>query len=280
MHLVNSREPARVAGDDPLPGTVNYFLGNDPSRWRSGVSTFKRVKYTSVYPGVDLVYYGNQRQLEFDFEIAPGADPSQIQLSFNGASNLNLDHDGNLVISTPDGAVSFHKPLIYQTVSGTRQPVKGAFRLDSAKTVSFSLGSYDRTKPLIIDPILGYSTFLGDVSTAQAVAVDSAGNAYVTGYTLVDLPTTPGAFQNDKFPKINAGDFSVFVTKFNSTGTALIYSTYIGGSIDDEAGSIVLDADDNAYVTGFTYSPDFPVTSGAFQTTNHSTTSGSNGFVT
>jgi hypothetical protein len=122
MHLVQSSASAKVTGDDPLPGTVNYFLGNDPSRWRSGVANFKRVKYTGVYPGVDLVYYGNQRQLEFDFEVAPSADPSRIQLSFAGARTLKLDHDGNLIISTPNGAVNFHKPVIYQTVSGTRQP--------------------------------------------------------------------------------------------------------------------------------------------------------------
>jgi hypothetical protein len=122
MHLVNSSASTRIAGDGPLPGTVNYFLGSDPSRWRSGVPTFKRVKYTGVYPGVDLVYYGNQRQLEFDFEVAPGADPSRIELSFAGARRLNLDHEGNLILSTTSGAVSFHKPVIYQTVSGMRQP--------------------------------------------------------------------------------------------------------------------------------------------------------------
>jgi hypothetical protein len=279
MHLVKSSASAGVAGDDPLPGTVNYFLGSDPSRWRSGVATFKRVKYTGVYPGVDLVYYGNQRQLEFDFEVAPGADPSQIELSFTGAKKLKLDHDGNLIISTPSGAVSFHKPVIYQTVAGTRRPVKGAFRLDSTKNVSFSLGTYDHSKPLIIDPILGYSTYLGDSDQAQAVALDSAGNAYVTGWTNVDFPTTPGAFQNGNFPKLNSMDDSAFVTKFNSTGTALLYSTYIGGSNLDQGLSIAVDTDDNAYIGGFTYSPDFPVTSGAYQPANHSA-SICNGFVT
>jgi len=211
--------------------------------------------------------------------VAPSADPSRIQLSFAGAGKLNLDHDGNLIISTPNGAVSFHKPVIYQTVSGTRQPVKGAFRLDLSKTVSFSLGAYDHTKPLIIDPILGYSTYLGESDQAEAVAVDSAGNAYVTGGTEINLPTTPGAFQNDDFPKLFSSDLSAFVTKFNSAGTALIYSTYIGGSNGEEAGAIALDADDNAYIGGFTYSTDLPVTSGAFQPKNHSVGI-TNGFVT
>jgi hypothetical protein len=278
MHLVDSSKAVALTAEDQLPGTVNYFLGNNPVRWRSGVPTFGRIRYTGAYPGVDLVYYGNQRHLEFDFEVAPGADPSRIQLSFAGAEKLKLDQDGNLSISTPSGAVSFHKPVIYQTVSGTRQPVKGAFRLGSAKTVSFSLGSYDHTKSLIIDPVLAYSTYLGNFDGAQGIAVDSNGNAYITGETEVDLPTTPGAPQNGNFPKINSMDYSVFVTKFNSTGTGLIYSTYIGGSSNDQGLSITLDPDNNAYVGGLTYSSDFPVTSGAFQASNHSA-SGSNGFV-
>jgi Chitobiase/beta-hexosaminidase C-terminal domain/Bacterial Ig-like domain (group 3)/Beta-propeller repeat len=278
MSLVDSSQQAKAAGDDPLPGTVNYFLGSDPSRWRSGVPTFKRVKYTGVYPGVNLVYYGNQRQLEFDFEVAPNADPSPIELSFAGARKLKLNRDGDLIISTSGGEVSFHKPVIYQTVAGVKQPVEGRFRLDSSRTVKFSLGAYDHTKSLIIDPILGYSTYLGDASFAQAVAVDSAGNAYVTGSTEADFPTTPGAFQNGKFPKLNPMDYSVYVTKFNSTGTALLYSTYIGGSNDDQGMAIAVDSNGNAYVGGLSYSSDFPVTSGAFQSSNHSV-SIANGFV-
>jgi len=270
MRLVNSSTTAKVDGNDPLPGTVNYFLGSDPSRWHSGIATYKRVKYSGVYPGVDLVYYGNQRQLEFDFEVAPGADPSRIAMSFASAGRLKLDRDGNLVISTGDGAVSFHKPVIYQTVSGANVSVEGAFRLNGAKIVSISLGAYDHTRPLIIDPILGYSTYIGDLDTAEAVAVDAEGNAYVTGMTLADFPTTPGAFQSGKFPKLFPTTGSVFVTKFNATGTALIYSTYIGGSNDDEALAIAIDAEGNAYVGGTTYSSDYPVTSGAFQPTNHS----------
>jgi Chitobiase/beta-hexosaminidase C-terminal domain/Bacterial Ig-like domain (group 3)/Beta-propeller repeat len=279
MQLVDSQANVTLSGEGRLPGTVNYFNGNDPTKWHSGVSTFERVKYANVYPGVNLVYYGNHDLLEFDFEVAPGADPRPIRVHFDGARRLGLDHEGNLTIIAENGEISFHRPMIYQIVDeNRRRRIEGTFRLESRNTVSFHLGSYDHTKPLVIDPILTYSTYLGTVGAATAIAVDSTGSAYVTGWSELGLPTTTGAFQPTSVAK-PSNVYSAFITKFNSAGTALVYSTYISGSNVDEAYAIAVDAQGNAYVAGQTGSFDFPVTPGALQTKNK-TGSGFTGFIT
>ena len=280
MDLPGASRGLRVSAADRLPGTENYFIGNDPSRWHSNIPTFGRVRYSSVYPGVDLVYYGNQRQLEYDFVVAPNADPKPIRLRFAGARTLQLDAAGNLLVIANNGQVAFHKPEIYQEMAGIRQPVEGRFTLIGKHTAGFILGAYDSARPLTIDPVLAYSTYLGGSleDEANAIAVDSSGNAYVAGLTVSsDFPVTASAFQssNDK----TSNSYTAFVTKLNSTGTALLYSTYVGGSTEDVANAIAVDRSGNAYLAGYTSSTDFPVTTDAFQSMNK-TSGASTGFVT
>jgi hypothetical protein len=273
MRLVGENATAQVTGLEELPGRSNYFIGTDPSKWRTGVPNYTKVKYANVYPGVDLVYYGNQRQLEFDLVIQPGADPQPIRLDFRAALNgkhaaLRVNNKGDLVV----GEVIFHKPLVYQPTTNDETPAthKGMidckFVLTGAHQVRFQIAAYDRSRPLVIDPTLVYSTYLGgsDVEFAGDIAVDASGNAYVIGGTQSsDFPTTSGAFQ-----KTLNGFGDVFISKFNAAGSALLYSTYLGGDSGFESGSgIAVDISGNAYVTGSTESSNFPTTAGAFQTT-------------
>lgn len=278
MKLIGVNSHAAVAGEARLPGTVNYFVGNDPAKWLSAIPTFQRVKYSNVYPGIDLTYYGNRQRLEFDFNLAPGADPRSIRLRFAGARRLQVDEDGSLMVFTAHGKVSFLEPVIYQPDGENRKrPVTGSFRIGRNHTVGFALGAYDHSKPLLIDPILNYSTYLGPNSYAYAIAVDSAGEAYVAGFAGLGMPTTAGIEPNA--PTKNAGgEETAYVAKLNSAGTAIVYCTYLGGSSDDVAYGIAVDAAGNAYVGGWTFSSDFPVTKGAFQTMNHDANGA--GFVT
>jgi len=280
MDLPGASRGLQVKGTGQLAATANYFIGNDPARWHSAVPTFAKVRYSQVYPGVDLVYYGNQRQLEYDFVIAPHADAKPIQLQFSGAKALRLDTEGDLRVIANDGEVAFHKPVIYQEFEGRRTTVQGRFTLIGRNTVGFTLGSYDSARPLVIDPVLVYSSFLGGSfeDEANAIAVDGSGDAYVTGITVSsDFPVTAGAFQNTNDKTGN--DYTAFVSKVNATGTALVYSTYLGGSTQDIASAIAVDGSGDAYVAGQTESTDFPVTTGAFQTANN-TSGAATGFVT
>ena len=283
MQLRNANPAAQPVGIDALPGTANYFVGKDPSQWHTDIPTYSRVKFSGVYPGIDLVYYGNQSQLEYDFVVAPKADAKAIKLHFAGASKLALSANGDLSISAKDGQIAFHKPVIYQEANGQRKPVEGRFTLFANNSVGFTLGRYDRSQPLVIDPLLVYSTYLGgyDTDGGNAIAVDGSGNAYVTGFMSRndDFPVTPGAFQTVD----NADDSTTnaYIAKLNPAGTALLYSTYLGGSYIDEASSIAIDGQGNAYVAGISFSDDFPVTPGAFQTVNNGTANrGTNAFVT
>jgi hypothetical protein len=255
---------------------VHYFLGNDPTQWRTDLPTYAQVFYRDVYPGIDLVYYGNQGQLEYDFIVAPGVDPAVIHLAFEGPEAVDVDGEGHLVLHTASGALRLHKPVVYQDIDGVRQPVAGHYVLQafaavqggdktSAPQVGIQVAAYDVTRPLVIDPVLSYSTYLGgggpEVDTS--LAVDASGNVYVTGETgSVDFPTTPGAFQTT-----SGGGTDVFVSKLNAAGTALLYSSYLGGGGLDESKGIAVDTSGNAYVLGETLSSNFPTTPGAFQTT-------------
>jgi hypothetical protein len=263
MQLVDAALTPPVNGLEELPAKANYFVGNDPAKWRTGVPTYAKVHYRGVYPGIDLVYYGNQRQLEYDFVVAPGADPKKIVLGFKGADRLEIDAQGDLVLHVAGGPVRLRKPYVYQEIGGIRQEIAGGYLLHGANRVSFDVAAYDRGRPLVIDPvILSYSTYLGG-EAGVAIAVDSDGNAYVTGYAgSTGFPTTSGAFQGT-----SSGGFDAFVARLNPAGSALVYSTYLGGSGDDGGGSIAVDASGNAYVTGSTSSTDFPTAAGAFQTT-------------
>jgi hypothetical protein len=185
MQLVGASTAPQVVGLDQLPGTSNYFIGNDPSQWHTNIPNYAQVEERGVYPGVDLVYYGNQQQLEYDFRVAPCADPGVIRMAFTGAESAALDDQGNLVLQTAGGPVVEHAPMLYQESGGVRQSVSGHFVLEGSDQVGFAVGSYNPTQPLVIDPTLSYSTFLGGSGwdVGIGIAVDSAGNAYVTGYT-------------------------------------------------------------------------------------------------
>jgi hypothetical protein len=281
MELAGASHNIHVTGVDRLAGKTNYFIGDDPVNWLSDLPTYAKVQYTGVYPGIDLIYYGNQQQLEYDFVLAAGANPKPIRLQFAGAKKLKLTADGNLTIAATNGEIAFRKPVIYQVKNGHRQPVEGHFSLRAKNAVGFALGQYDHMKPLVIDPVLVYSTYFGTGISASAIAVDGLGNVYLTGASNLGstgglsggVPVTTGAFQTvnhgEACPLPSCyGATNAYVTKLNPTGTALIYSTYLGGSYWDQGTSIAVDNAGNAYVTGMANSTNFPVTAGAFQTVN------------
>jgi hypothetical protein len=332
MKLAGANANARVVGLDELPGKSHYFIGNDPRTWRTNVPNYGKVRYEGVYPGIDLVYHGNQQQLEYDFVVSPGADPRAIALQIETGSSTHdnrsltpgpssarrgepeelssiqpsplgrgwsagpgegalprIDASGDLVIATQGGEVRFHKPVVYQEQSAVssrqsaaptdhgqqstdrRKYVDGRFalRVSNPKSkienpkyeVSFELVSYDPALPLVIDPVLSYATYLGGIGSdsADAIAVDSNGNAYLTGFTnSADFPTA-----SPLYGSLNALS-DVFVTKMSADGSLLVYSTYLGGNDEDYGRGIAVDSSGNAYVTGYTYSTDFP-TASAFQ---------------
>ena len=261
VKLAGANPKPQLTGEDELPGKVNYFIGNDPRKWRTNIGTYAKVRYREVHPGIDLVHYGNQRQLEYDFVVAPGADPKAIRLGFEGAEKMEIDARGDLLLHTPEGDVRQHKPLIYQESDGTRTEVSGGYSLSRRNQVSFEVGKYDRGRPLIIDPTLSYSTYLGGSGSdvGNAIAVDSARNAYVTGATgSTDFPIA------SPFQAAIGGSSDAFVTKLNATGSALVYSTYLGGSSSDYGLGIAVDSAGNAYVVGDTDSTNFP-TANPFQ---------------
>jgi uncharacterized repeat protein (TIGR01451 family) len=351
MRLVAANPNAAGSASNRLPGTSNYFIGNDHSKWRTGVPTFERVRYSNVYPGIDMVYYGNQRELEYDFVVAPGADPNLIGLRLtagaagNGKLISNLENNGDLVAHLESGDVRFHRPVVYQLAGSQKQFVDGHYILQANGEVGFALGAYDRTRELVIDPTAAYSTYLGgsNVDIALGVTLDDFGSCFVTGTTLsTDFPlenplqatnageedifitkfdaqadaeeysTYVGGSGNDVASDIrldNLGDMTVtgyttstnfpledpiqanfgggtitgdaFVFQIASHGTALVFSTYLGGASDDQGSSLALDSNNNIYVVGYTSSTNFPVTLGSLSTTCGKTSAGvcSNGFV-
>jgi beta-propeller repeat-containing protein len=262
IKLVGAKRTPQVEGQDEFPGKVNYFVGNDPQKWRTNVPIYAKVKVRRPYPGVDLVYYGNQRQLEQDFIVAPGADPGSITMAVDGAERLSLDAQGDLVLAMKDGEMRFQKPVVYQEVDGGRQEIPSSYVFRGAYRVGVQVAAHDESRPLIIDPVLAYSTYLGGTGndSGNGIAVDSAGEAYVTGVTnSPDFPTmnpiTTACLGNCRLALNNT---DVFVTKLNPDGHALVYSTYLGGSGNDSGNAIVVDSGSNAYVTGATTSSDFP----------------------
>lgn len=265
LQLVGANPAARITGEAELSGKLNYFVGNNPSQWQANVPTFSKVQVENVYPGINVVYYGNQQKLEYDFNLDVGANPSAIALRFDGAENISLNSHGALIIQFKDGAVVQHAPLAYQTIQGHQQIVAADYKMLDAHTVTFALGDYDHRHPLVIDPVLTYSTYFGGNygDTAWAIAVSPVdGSIYVAGQTLStqvsnNIPlSTPNAFQTSFQGGNKSGD--AFVAKFDYTGTNLIYATYIGGNADDVAYALAVDNAGHAYVAGTTDSPNFP----------------------
>ena len=260
MQLIGSNPEPHVIGLDELSGRSNYLTGNDPRKWHTDVPTYARVKYQDVYPGVDLIFYGNQRRLEYDFIVSPGADSEGITVSFSGADGLEVNAQGDLVLRIGDAQIHQQKPTVYQEADGTRQAIAGGYVL-KGNQVGFQLASFDATRPLVIDPV--FSTYWGGtgIDRGLGIAVDSSGNAYVTGYTLSTNFPTVNALKEAPAPD----NTDAFVVKLDAAGSALVYSTYLGGRGLDEGHSIAADAAGHAYVTGSTVgSEDFP-TVNAFQ---------------
>jgi hypothetical protein len=332
MEVMGGDRDSPVIGMEPLPGRVNYFIGNNPRKWRTNIPTYARVCYRDIYPGIDLAYYGQQHRLEYDFIVGPGQDPRAIRLRLQGARQVRVDRRGDLLVRTATGVVRWQKPVIYQKSGGTRRRVAGEYVVCDRRTIGFRVAAFDHKKPLIIDPVLAFSTFLGgqDIDYSHGIAADGSGNAYITGDTYsADFPAAnalepqshdnsrdigfvakvdtihsvllystyfggespdwgsdwgqaiavdgtgsayvTGLTQSTDFPTINAmqpllnrdgrvgsGESDGFVLKLNPTGSALLYSTYLGGTGHDRGTGIAADATGNAYVTGQTDSADFP----------------------
>ncbi len=261
MKLEGANHAAQVEGLDQLTTTSNYFAGPDPSAWRTNVPNYARVRYAQVYPGIDMVYYGSGRRLEYDFIVAPGSDPELIEIGFGGIQDFEISRMGDLVLHTQQGNILQRRPTAYQEIDGVKAEVAVDYVAKGEHRVGFQLGAYDQSRPLIIDPVLIFSTYLGGSGFDQgyAIAVDSLGNSYVTGQTAaIDFPTTPGAFQT----KYGGGD--AFIAKLNPSGSALVYSTYLSGA---SGNGIAVDSTGNAYITGDAGPLSFPTTAGAFQTT-------------
>jgi aldose sugar dehydrogenase len=262
LRLRGANAHAVVKGIGQLPGRRNYFIGSDPSKWITDVPAFRAVRYEDAYPGIDLTYYGNQRQLEYDFVIAPGADPQTIRLAFDAGVRPRISVEGDLVLHASGGELRQRKPVVYQEIDGQRRLVEGRFVLSSGQA-GFEVGPYDRTKPLVIDPTLVYSTYLGGGGDdlGSSIAVDSSNNVYIAGTTSsTNFPLRSAAFG------ANAGLGDVFVTKIDAAGANIIYSTYVGGTGQDRADGIAIDSNGNAYVVGRvdSSSTNFPTTPGSF----------------
>ena len=305
MKLDGANSSAHISGTELLPGKSNYFIGNDPSKWRHDVPQFARVEYQAVYPGVDLVYYGNQGQLEYDFRVAPGADPNQITLSFQGASaHITSSHiisssgdpgdSGDLILSTEHGDVRFHAPKVYQpatpesgNASGNAQKtIAGGFRQLADNKIGFTIGDYDHSRELVIDPVLSYSTYLGAGGESLVrVAIDSADNIYLAGSTTSTyfFPYPPPNGQSPPLQHALGGPNAqnLFIAVINPTpqlnSPTLLFATYLGGSGTDSLAGIAVDTTRNIYVAGTTTSSDFPTTSNALP--QPGPVSGTHGFV-
>jgi Beta-propeller repeat len=267
IKLLDANPATAIEGLEELPGKNNYLIGNDPARWRTRVPQYARVRYRNVYRGVDLIYYGNQEQVEHDFVVARGADPSQIHFRVTGADWLELDGQGELVMHLTQGELRLKKPKVYQDEANGLKEVAGSYSLRAGNQVGFALGAYDKTKPLVIDPILMYSTYLGGSardSAFNAITLDAAGNIYIAGATnSLDFPTTANSLQPNH---ANNTQQNAFVTKLSADGSQLIYSTYLGGANGDARG-VAVDSQGNAYIAGRANTADFPTTQGAFQRT-------------
>lgn len=296
MKLLGAKPNPSASGFFELKGKSNYFIGSDPRHWHKNIVSYAQVRYRDVYPGIDLVYHGNKNQLEYDFFIAPGVPPKNIQLTFAGADRIQVDpQSGDLVLAVGQQQVRFPKPGVYQTdaTAGSRPQsesltergrfIEARYVIGKHNRVSFDVAKYDPTKTLVIDPTLTYSTYLGGSSNdyGNAIATDASGNAYIVGYTSsTTFPTKVGAYQTQCSGGCSGGNTDAFITKIDPTGTSLIYSTYLGGAGKEYGNGIAVDAAGNAYVVGQTFSSNFPVTPGVFQESCSSSCTNADAFVT
>jgi hypothetical protein len=266
-------EPLEATG-----GVSNYLIGSDPAKWKTAVPHYRKVRVHNVYPGIDEVFYGDNGRMEFDFVVTPGSDPAQISMDYGRAPALRVDAAGTLRVAVNNSELVLHRPVIYQqTVHGERTEIAGAFQLKTPGQVSFHLGPYDKTRELVIDPTVLYASYLGGSSNDQgnAIAVDSAGNAYIAGLTRSsDFPTVKPISSAG----YGGGTSDAFITKVNPAGTSIVYSTYLGGSGSDQANAVAVDSAGNAYLTGATQSSNFPVQN-PLQFNNKNTQFGGNAFV-
>jgi len=266
MSLEGVRPGTKIVGEDPLPGKVNYFFGNDPSKWRTDVPTYRRVRFEDVYRGIDLVYYGNQSgRLEYDFVVRPGADPNAIRLTLRGPGTLGRDGNGDLVLKSAAGSIGLDRPVVYQETAEGRVERSGEYALAGGRRVAFRLAEYDRNLPLVIDPVLQWATFLGGSDGAETplgIHADQSGYLYLTGYTTsVLFPVTPLAYTHPK-PALKKAPF---ITKLTPDASAFVYSTYIGGNGDSVPNGIAVDSLGSVYIAGTTSAQDYPTTPGAYR---------------
>lgn len=261
IELLGANPDAVMTGSGVVAGHANYFIGNDPAQWRTGVPSYARVRVTDVYPGIHLLHYGNQRQLEYDFEVMPGADPEVIALRYTGADKLTLAENGDLVLTLGKEELRQPRPVLHQTVRGQRKEISGGYQLADARTVKFWVGDYDRSVPLIIDPIVSYSTYFNGAGDDQLslIAVGPEGDLFLAGETMsVSGLTTAGAFQTNLAGVLYQHGDAFVARRKNTNSVADVYVTYLGGIAYEAALGLAVDADGNAYVTGYTGSTNFP----------------------
>lgn len=265
LHFIGANAHPKGIGVSRLARRSHYLLGDDPTQWQTDIANYQAVSYTDIYDGIDLRYYGNQGRLEYDFILAAGVAPECIRMAFDGAAAMSIADNGDLVLALdPDQTVRFKAPLAYQDHTGERHIIASRYRIHQDGQVGFELAAYDTSRPLIIDPILDYTTYVGGSlgsDIANAITIDTAGQAYITGAT--NSTDFPG-------PPIQAGTgIDIFVVKLSADGTSAIYATYLGGNNSDTEPSIAIDATGRAYLTGSTQSTDFPTTTGAFDETHN-----------
>ena len=276
LQLVGANRAATASGIDEQPGRSNYFSGSDPSGWHRSVVHYKRVEMSEIYPGIDLVFYGNPQELEYDFVIAPGADPDNILWSISGAQTLSVDHEGDALLTTKAGTVHLHRPVSYQEINGKRKQVASRFECKGRK-LHFALGPYDHSKTLVIDPVLVFSVTLGSSngnngSAINSVETDSSGYIYITGNTAgTDFPATAGAFDANPVNLALTASFVNFVAKMDPSASTLLYSDFIGGTGESSGWYVAPDANGNVYAVGLTSSVDFPLVGNIGKSTPPST---------
>lgn len=272
LKWIGANSSPQIVAEHPLMGRINYLIGNDPSQWHTDIPTYARVRYRDLFPGVDAVFYGKEGEIEYDMILGPGVDPGKIRYAPEGVRSMRLARNGDLVLALENAKVVQHRPRVYQENNGRRRLLSAHYLIHNDKTVSYEIAGVDHKLPVVIDPTLSYSTYIGSntVDTVTSVAVDQFGDAYATGSTVFGFPTKNPAQQNQL-------GTDTFVTKFSSTGGSLIYSTILGGSAADSGSAIAIDRFGNAYVAGETESTDFPTTPGAFQSPD---ADADNGFIT